>query len=68
MLGVQGGRTAGAGGRNGLPVGVVNEVAAREDSGHVRGGGAANDLHVAVCIRVNDALDQFGPGVVANGP
>ncbi|MCK7529277.1 MAG: hypothetical protein MZV64_72840 [Ignavibacteriales bacterium] len=35
-LGVEGGHAAGAGGGDGLPVGVVLHVAAREHAGHVR--------------------------------
>ena len=41
-LGVERGGTAGAGGGDGLAVGVVDQVAAREDAGQVGAGGLAS--------------------------
>ena len=45
---VYGGRAAGAGGGDGLPVGVVHAVAAGEDAGDAGGRGGVGDLQVAL--------------------
>jgi hypothetical protein len=63
-LGVQGRRTPAAGGGDGLPVGVVDHVAAGEDAVDVGPGALALGQDVALTVQVDLALDQVRPRVV----
>src|SRR5665213_2939575 len=65
-FGVERGCTASAGCGDGLPVGVVDEVAAGEDSVEVRAGRGRFDLHVAGLVEINLAAEQVAARVVAD--
>ena len=67
-LGVEGGHTARAGGRDGLAVRLVAGVAAPEDALHIGVGrpGARGD-DVAFLVEVDLAGEDVGVGLVANG-
>jgi hypothetical protein len=66
-LGVEGGGTAGAGRGDGLPVVVVDEVAAREDAGQVGVRGGVPHEHVPVVVEVDLTGQQLRARVVADG-
>src|SRR6185437_14659288 len=66
-LGVEGGCGAGAGGGDGLPVGVVDEVAACEHAGLVGAGRGGVDEDVAGLVEVDLSGEQFAARVVADG-
>src|SRR6478609_1700151 len=66
-LGVERRGTAGAGRRDRLAVGVVDQVAAGEDARDVGAGGAALDEHVALGVELDDALDELVARVVPDG-
>ena len=66
-LGVEGGGAAGARGGDRLAVGVVDEVAGREDSRHRRAGAGRVDQHIALIVERNLALDELGARVVTDG-
>src|SRR5688572_11819559 len=66
-LGVEGALAAGARGRYGLAVGVVDEVADGEYAGEVRLGRRLLDLDVALVVEVHLALDQLRLRDVADG-
>src|SRR3954449_10740354 len=66
-FGVEGRRTAGAGSGDRLAVMVVDEVAAGEDAGQVRGRRGVCDERVALVVEIDLALDQLRAGVVPDG-
>ena len=65
-LGVDRGRTAHPRGGDGLPVGVVDQVAGGEHAVQRGGGGAVTDQHVALGVEVDGTAHQLGAGVVAD--
>src|SRR4051794_16993069 len=65
-LGVEGAHAAGAGGGDGLAVGVVDDVADREDPVEVGAGRAGLDLDVAVLVDIDLVLDDLRAGHVAD--
>src|SRR6478736_4747513 len=66
-FGVDGRRTAGTGRRDGLPVRVVDEVAAGEHAGDLRVRGGGVDVHVARVVEIDLVADQRAARVVADG-
>ena len=65
-LGVDRCGAAGAGGGDGLPVGVVDEVAGGEDAGRSRSRWSATHLDVAGVVEIDLALDELAARVVAD--
>ena len=65
-LGLQGCGAAGAGGGDGLAVGVVDQVAGGEDAGQVGRRGAGLDQDVALVVELDLALEQLRARVVAD--
>src|SRR4051812_17605697 len=63
-LGVERGRTAGTGGGDRLTVGVVHDVAGREDAGQVGGGTRSLNLDVALVVQLDLAPEEFAARVV----
>src|SRR5829696_2359296 len=61
-LGVEGAHAARAGGRDRLAVGVVDDVADREDAGQVRPGRAPLGEDVATVVGIDLSLDDLGFG------
>src|SRR5258705_7248251 len=57
-LRVERGRTAGASGRDGLPVGVVDNVARGEDAGQVGPGAGGVDKYVSLVVQIDLAAEQ----------
>ncbi len=66
-LGVDGGHAAGAGGGDRLAVDVVGDVAAGEDARDLGGGRARLHLQVAGGVHVEQAPEQLGVRLVADG-
>src|SRR5690606_15506366 len=66
-LGVKCGRTARAGGGDGLPVAGVHDVAAGEHARQAGRGGGVVDLDVAALVEVHLAGEHGGARVVADG-
>ena len=66
LLGVEGGRAAGARGGDRLPVVVVDEVAGREDALEVGAGRRVVDEDVAVVVEVDLTGQQLRARVVAD--
>src|SRR3954452_7917671 len=62
-LRVERGRTAGAGSGDRLPVGVVDEVAAREHAVEVGAGGRCLDDDVTLGVEVDLAADELVAGI-----
>src|SRR5688500_552358 len=66
-LGVDARGRTGAGGGDGLPVDVVDDVAAGEDTRDVGAGGGVLDLDVAGLVQLQLAGEQLAPRIVADG-
>src|SRR5205823_1114930 len=65
-LGIERGGTARTGGRDRLAVGVVDDVAGREDARQVRPGTGCGDPYVPVVVQVDLAAEQITARVVAD--
>src|SRR3954452_14232933 len=63
-LGVERGRTAGTGGGDRLPIGVVHDVASREDTGEVGRSTRSLDLDVTLVIQLDLAPEELTARVV----
>src|SRR3954466_12430287 len=64
---VQRGGATGAGSRDGLAVGVVDEIAGGEHARDVGAGAGVIDLHVAVVVHLDLTLEQLAARVVPDG-